>query len=134
MSAHTHLKAPYLTTVFEWRGALPDEFVVLSAHNPHGRSAPPSRNAHQHEALRALLAARGLAPAPVVGRSPSGDHREPSWAVAMPVEEALALARLFKQDALYSVRGGELSLVSTRAGEPPVALGPWAARRAGDPA
>ncbi len=137
MSAHSNLKAAYMSTVFEWSGALPDEFIIITACNPHGRNAPSSRNAHQNETLRAVLVSRGLTPVAVVGRSPSGDHREPSWAVPLSVEAALPLARLFKQDAIYSVRGDELAVVSTRAGEPPAALGSWAARRvsaAGDPA
>jgi len=130
MSAHSNLKAAYLSTVFEWSGDLPSDFIIITACNPHGRSAPPSRNAHQNETLRAVLAARGLTPIPVLGRSPSGDHQEPSWAVLMSEAEALPIARLFKQDAIYSVRAGELLLLSTRASDPITSLGPWGARRA----
>lgn len=131
MSAHSNLKSAYMSTVFEYSGELPSDMIIITACNPHGRNAPPSRNAHQNETLRAVLVGRGLTPTPVLGRSPSGDHQEPSWAVQMSEAEALPIARLFKQDAIYSVRAGELWILSTRAGEPPTSLGSWSARRAG---
>lgn len=46
----------------------------------------------------------------LTGYSPTTVHAEPGWAVEMPWDEACDLGLRFKQDAIYSVRGDELTV------------------------
>ena len=46
----------------------------------------------------------------VTGRSPTGDHAEPSWAAELPFDEACDLGLKFKQTAIYHVCDDQLSV------------------------
>lgn len=119
----------YLDTVFdvETLHPLPQEFVIITAYNPRGRTAPPSRNRHQDQTLRAVLEGRGITPFRVTGRSVDGSHQEPGWGAALDTQTGLEIGRMFKQEAIYGVREDELTLYScTR--EEHEHLGSWSAR------
>lgn len=125
----------YQTTIFAWESALPSSFVVITAYNPYGkRSSPMSRNLHQDATLKSVLLGRGFQPIRVVGMSPDGVHREPGWAVPLLETDALELGRVFKQEAIYCIRQGELYLTSCahpRRGQDreEYHLGTWAERK-----
>ena len=100
----------YLHAVFAWDNTepLPSSFAIITAYHQNGRISPDSRNRHQDATLHQVLLGRGLKPVRVVGMSPDGEHREPSWAVAVDEASALALGRLFKQEAVFLIREGRL--------------------------
>ena len=123
------MKSAYLDTVFDvdHQAQLPQEFVIITAYNPRGRAAPPSRNQHQDQTLRAVLINRGATPLRVTGRNVDGSHQEPGWAVALSVQVGLEIGRMFKQEAIYSVSHDELTLhACTHEQTDPV--GSWNAR------
>ena len=102
----------YLDTVFdvETHHLLPQEFLIITAYNPKGRAAPPSRNHHQDQTLRAVLEGRGATPFRVIGRSVDGSHQEPGWGATLDIQTGLEIGRMFKQEAIYQVRDDELTL------------------------
>ena len=119
----------YFDTVFDLYSQqdLPEDFVIITAYNPQGRSAPPSRNQHQDQTLRAVLEGRGATPFRVTGRSEDGRHQEPGWGAALDLQTGLEIGRIFKQEAIYHVSGDELCLcdcTQTRVER----LGSWNAR------
>ena len=117
----------YQEAVFEVEGEFPASFAIITAYNPLGRHAPESRNQHQDQTLRAVLVGRGGSPVRVTGCDPVGEHREPGWAVELPLKEALEVGRTFKQDAIYYVEDEVLSLHECR-GDRQWSLGAFAER------
>ena len=117
----------YETSLFEVKGELPQNFLIITAYNPKGLNAPMSRNLHQDATLKSVLVNRGLDPVRVIGQSPDQSHQEPSWAVDLDLEAGLELARLFKQLAIYQVEGKQLKLHDCN-GEQIIDLGEWQAR------
>lgn len=124
----------YLKTVFdvETPERLPSAFLIITAYNPQGRSAPPSRNQHQDLTLCSVLRSRGGDPVRIVGRSEDGAHQEPGWGVALPLADGLEIGRMFKQVAIYQVIDDELTLHICGKGsqglKAPESLGSWRAR------
>ena len=114
----------YQETRFDVGGELPSSFAIITAYNPLGRNAPESRNRHQDQTLRAVLVGRGATPVRVTGFDPEGDHREPGWAAELSLKDALAIGRTFKQNAIYYVDQGALSL-HTSLGDRQTTLGPF---------
>lgn len=92
--------------VHEW----PREFVIISAFATTGETWTPDQNAAADRLLEAELKARDGWVVRIVGYSPTTDHAEPSWAVTMPVDEACAMGRRFRQDAIYHVLDDVLSV------------------------
>ena len=119
----------YLDTVFdvETHHPLPQEFVIITAYNPRGRAAPPTRNHHQDQTLRAVLEGRGVTPFRVIGRSVDGSHQEPGWGSPLDIQTGLEIGRMFKQEAIYHVHDDELTLHSCTH-EETEQMGNWSAR------
>ena len=67
----------YETSIFEVKGELPQNFLIITAYNPKGLNAPMSRNLHQDATLKSVLVNRGLSPIRVIGQSPDQSHQEP---------------------------------------------------------
>lgn len=121
------MNSAYLGAVFEATEDTPEQFAIITAYNQHGRLSPESRNRHQDMTLKAVLEGKGLNTVRVTGRDEHNTHREPGWAVELPLSEALKLGRLFKQEAIYYVQNGQLSLHMCDTGET-VKLGLWSDR------
>ena len=88
----------------EW----PDVFVIISAYATTGETWSEERNLDADHRLNAELLRCGYSPIRITGYSPDTGHTEPSWAVEMPLDEALDLGRAFLQDAIFVVRQDEL--------------------------
>src|SRR5690606_7525172 len=82
-------------------------FAVITACNPGGQRRGAAENASRTAALEAALHERGAAFTPVDGCSPDRSHREPGFAMRLPLPDARALARRFGQDALFWFRSEE---------------------------
>lgn len=91
-------------------GGWPSAFVIISAYATTGETWSMERNKEADEHMRAELLRHGHAPVRITAFDPVTLHAEPSWAVAMPVEEALALGRDFLQDAIFLVQDDRLSI------------------------
>ena len=121
------MKAEYQDTVFTISSHLAAKFVIITAYNPFGQLAPPARNQHQDQTLRAVLEGRGFNPIRVIGMSPDRAYQEPSWSIECSEVEAIELGKYFKQEAIYVVEEDRLTLVSCQTTER-VDLGSWSLR------
>jgi hypothetical protein len=121
------MTSAYKTAVFEIEDNLPEQFVIITAYNPRGLSAPMSRNLHQDATLQSVLLHQGVRPIRVIGRNLENTHREPGWGVELPLDQALEIAKIFKQDAIFEVISNQLILHSCEDSEP-IELGKWDTR------
>ena len=117
----------YETSIFEVKGELPQNFLIITAYNPKGLNAPMSRNLHQDATLKSVLVNRGLSPIRVIGQSPDQSHQEPGWAVALDLDAGLEIARIFRQLAIYEVQENQLRLHDCN-GDQVIDLGEWQVR------
>lgn len=116
----------YLETRFRYDGEappLPEEFVILSAYATTGETWSALQNAAADRSLEAELRARGGWLLRLIGYSPTTGHAEPSWATALPLDEACNIGRRYRQDAIYHVRGDLLSVTYCDARRALVAVG-----------
>ncbi len=80
--------------------------VVITAWNPGSRRLSEAENGQRHEKLSAEVTSRGWLSFPAVGHDGAGIWREESFAVVdPPLGEALELAALFSQNAVYRWEG-----------------------------
>ena len=117
---HRHLLHPaYFTTRFRAAEPLetwPDRFAIVSAHATTGQVWTDEENRAADRKLREELMRLGAPPRPITGFSPETGHAEPSWAVVLSIDDACALGRRFRQDAIYHVAGDRLHVI--RCAEP----------------
>ncbi len=106
----------------------PARFFVITAHNPDGVSVPDAFNTRADTSLRKEIESLGFLSFPVTGGSPDFSHAEPGYGIQCSREEALGLARQFRQDAFFEVREGKVILISALpSAEPDECLGLWSA-------
>ena len=106
--------ALYAQAVFRGEPLPPDwpaDFAIVTACNPWGGVVAAEENRDADHALWTGLSAAGFATHRITGGSadPSG-HQEPGWAALDP-SQALAWGRRHRQDAVFLVRAGRLSLL-----------------------
>lgn len=97
-------------------------FAVITACNPLGRSLGAAPNQRLSAVFTALVRERHPEGRRADGRSPDGSHREPGWALPVPLEEARGLAARFFQIALFWFDGDRFYLVPVLAPGPPLPL------------
>ena len=76
-------------------------FAIISAQNPAGLLASPEFNLLLDKQLQAHLQQIGTPYRSVIGAAPDFSVQEKSWMVLCEKEQAIALARLFTQNAIY---------------------------------
>lgn len=88
-------------------------FAVITPCNPQGELLSHAANTARLEAFAAqeLGACPGAIPAE--GRSPDGTHREPGWALAVPLEDACRIATRWHQLGFYWWDGARFGVVRT---------------------
>ena len=108
------LRRPVDLATLAWLrdAGLGEPFAIVTACNPGGAQLDEKENRVQTGNLEASLRAGGLAIIHVDGCSPDRTHREPEFAVLLPLEDALALALHFGQDALFWFDGERFWLVA----------------------
>lgn len=125
----------YSTTRFRAElphGGLPVRFGVVTACNPDGLSRSNRENDAATAALREELQAAGATFFPVTGGSPDFAHAEPGFGIVLgSPDEAIAQGRRWRQEAVFWVEYGAVSLRSCSSAEA-VPLGSWS-ERAGAP-
>jgi hypothetical protein len=91
---------------------LPAPVHVITAQHPFERVLSSAENQMRNEALRRVLARRGVNFEVVEGRSPDGSWSEESFAVSgLSRAEACHLARVFGQRAVFEVDDEEMRVV-----------------------
>ncbi len=83
------------------RQGLSGAFAVLSAFPAPSQSRPRDESERLTERLRRVVRAFDAQDVDVLASSPCGAHTEPSVAAALSRRDALAIARLFDQAALF---------------------------------
>lgn len=126
----------YYDTRFTLVGApdpLADAFAIVTAHHPMDRRGSPRMNATADHRLRRLLERKLIPHFRATGHAPDHSHAEPGWAIACDLGTALAIARRFKQRALWWIEGDSLQLIAS-SGHPRETLGSFRDRTARLPA
>jgi hypothetical protein len=88
----------------------PAQFAIITAYATTGETWTDQQNEAADQALEAELRARGRWMRRITGYSPTTQHREPGWAVAMDWQEACDLGVRFLQDAIYVVHADALAV------------------------
>ena len=82
----------------------PREFAIITAWQPTGESWTEERSREANARLLESLEEKHAWFHPVTGYSPTTEHAEPGWAVALTFDEACDLGASFDQDAIYYIR------------------------------
>ncbi len=88
----------------------PEQLAIITAYATTGESWSDEQNQAADQALEAELRATGRWMRRITGYSPTTQHREPGWAVAMDWQEACDLGVRFLQDAIYVVHADALAV------------------------
>jgi len=108
-------------------GGLPHSFCIVTACNPDGKTTSPEANAAANASLRELVEKQGWPHFPVTGGSADFTHTEPGFGIIAELDDCIALARTFKQEALFFVQRGRVFLyeATSYAGGPCWGLKSW---------
>lgn len=90
---------------------LDQPFAIITPCNPHGWELDEATNTRRLIDFEQALVERGLPSVPAEGRSPDATHREPGWALLLPRDEAVGLARQWGQLGLYWWDGTRFEVV-----------------------
>ena len=88
----------------------PGVFAIITAYATTGETWTTEENEMADRALEGELRKTGRWMRRLTGYSPTTGHAEAGWAVEMPWDEACDVGLRFKQDAIYTVNGDELSV------------------------
>lgn len=108
------MKSEFLNTYFripEKPLHLPKEFVIITAFNPRGVVHKSVENNEFDAALAAYLQEHALPHWRVIGGSHDFVHAEPGYGVETDLNQGIELGVLFRQEAVFYVRGDNLFLV-----------------------
>jgi hypothetical protein len=86
-------------------------FAIVTPCNPHGWELDEATNTRRLIDFEQALVERGLPAVPAEGRSPDASHGEPGWALVIPLDESVALARRWGQLGLYWWDGTQFKVV-----------------------
>jgi hypothetical protein len=88
----------------------PEEFAILSGYATTGEVWTEERNSAADRALGETIFVIGVWRDRITGFFEDTGHSEPGWAAALDLDAACDLGLKFLQDAIYYVRGDELSV------------------------
>ena len=97
-------------------------FAIMTAFDPRGENLSAAENEKRTQALDARLRASNYKFAQVDACSPDHSHCECSFAVVMPQEEALDLARELEQVAIFWFDGARFWIVGALVKTDPLML------------
>ena len=93
----------------------PDEFAIITAHNPMDLKLSDNENSLRNEKLLKRIHSNVFLE--LSGSSPDHSHQEASFAFISKIEEAIDIGKEFQQKAIYYVKVGNLSLVECSTGK-----------------
>lgn len=101
----------YATTVFLCSKPVqfPD-FAIITANNPNGELLNFQENKKLNDLLQQQITQYDLVE--IIGASTDLTHQEPSFAVEISLKEAVRIAKIFNQNAIFWVSKGEVFIVS----------------------
>jgi len=89
----------------------PADFAIITAYDPDGQPTTAEQNLAADLALEADLRAAGYRLHRITGGSADGVHLEPGWGVPIGLPGAVEFGRRYRQVAIFTVKGGAVSLV-----------------------
>ena len=89
----------------------PADFAIITAYDPDGQPTTAEQNLAADLALEADLRAAGYRLHRITGGSADGVHLEPGWGVPIGLPGAVEFGRRYRQVAVFTVKGGVVSLV-----------------------
>ena len=89
----------------------PADFAIITAYDPDGLPTTAEQNLAADAALEADLWAAGYRLHRITGGSADGVHLEPGWGVPIGLPGAVEFGRRYRQVAVFTVKGGAISLV-----------------------
>lgn len=102
----------YATTVFLCpKPVLFSEFAIISGYNPNGELLNLQENKKLNNLLQQQINQYEFIE--IIGASPDLTHQEPSFAVEMKQQEAICIAKTFRQNAIFWVTAGKVFIVSS---------------------
>jgi hypothetical protein len=87
----------------------PDEFAIITAHNPMDLKLSDYENSLRNEKLLKRIQSNVFLE--LSGSSPDHSHQEASFAFTSKIQEAVDIGKEFQQKAIYYVKDGNLKLV-----------------------
>ncbi len=109
------MKPEYCQTIFQTPCEnLPEEFYIITAHNPDGETIDPSGNNQRDQKLSRDLENMGSSKFRITGMSPDRSHSEASWGINCSQDIAINMGRKYRQDAIFRVSGDQLFLIDCR--------------------
>ncbi|QYK02077.1 DUF3293 domain-containing protein [Shewanella psychrotolerans] len=103
-------------------------FAIITAHNPRGEILFPSQNRLLDKQLQRHILKLQYPYRSVVGCSSDKSHMEKSWAITMDKIDAVALGRVFNQNAIYYIEQDQLQLVPCLVNYDELSLGCFSSR------
>lgn len=104
---------------------IPSRFGIVTAHNPDGFRVSDAANEKAAAELRMELMNQNRYFFPVTGGSPDFSHAEEGFGIVMDcADQAVALGRQWRQEAVFWVEDGTVELWSCTTGKRTV-VGPW---------
>jgi hypothetical protein len=94
----------------------PADFAIITAYDPDGLPTTAEQNLAADLTLEADLRAAGYRLHRITGGSADGVHLEPGWGVPIGLPGAVEFGRRYRQVAVFTVKGGAVSLVDCAAG------------------
>ena len=105
----------YKATVFETeQRSYPAEFVIITAHNPEGKTHTVAENEALSQNLLRDIRAQAFDSFEITGMSPDQAHREAGYGIICPLDAAVQLGRKYKQEAIFRIEQDQLSLIDLK--------------------
>lgn len=93
----------------------PDEFAIITAHNPMDLKLSDYENSLRNEKLLKSIDSNVFLE--LSGSSPDHSHQEASFAFFSKIQETVDIGKEFQQKAIYYVKDGNLKLVECCTGK-----------------
>lgn len=98
-------------------GGLPESFAVITACNPDGKTISDAENRRRTGEFRQQLIQHGHDHFPVTGYDDNSPHEEAGFGIVCDDATACRFGDELRQEAIFQVTRGEVSLVHLRSGD-----------------
>lgn len=93
----------------------PDEFAIITAHNPMDLKLSDQENNFRNENLLKTLGQNAFLK--LSGSSPDQSHQEASYAFISDLPKAIRIGKEFQQRAIFYIKDGNLKLIECSTGQ-----------------
>jgi len=93
----------------------PDEFAIITAHNPMDLNLSDNENSLRNEKLLKRIHSNVFLE--LSGSSPDHSHQEASYAFISDLPKAIRIGKEFQQRAIFYIKDGNLKLIECTTGQ-----------------